>query len=607
MSESGTSNSGCYHRRAGTKFSILSAIRRSGPTSRYLDTTSLIFQALDCPKLHALRLLSLMNRYRRLLAIIVGTSAATAILNTSLGALLKWLAESVQSDGIRALHPFILLFALQRLLLPISGGFTTFSSNVLAIKLESDIRSAWYSHVINLDSISARRKNSGELQKKLQDAIGSVRGLLNSTLRSTLSITLEFASIIGFTLFMIGPGPSAALALCGIAYAVHVIRATRARTPLIRNIAEADAECAAFMHDSFINAAPISPVASAARTYKHTALLNTLAGKRRAHARDLLTDSLWAAMLCGGMAYLALWWFSKSEAQGVGVTIMLSTGLAQLIAQINLLGFNYRNILHAGIDVDRIAAALAPAETPSHAGQLPIPIRNMNRIHYRIRNLRLMGEQPTPPSPISGDVVLLKGRINAMKGESGVGKSTLARIMRGEITPPPSQIFLGDADMSSMRRDALLQSISATSQESIIFNESVRSNLLYGKPDASDSELLITLSAVGLDKFRTPRGLDFVVGEKGGLLSGGERQRIAIARALLQDSDLLILDEPFTGLDKVSALDLAALIAQLSHRIYVLIILHQDPYPLFDSSMISVATFTLTRQSILATRETTNE
>jgi ABC-type bacteriocin/lantibiotic exporter with double-glycine peptidase domain len=606
MPESGTSNSGRRH-LAATYLALVRATCHSGSTTDYPDAVSLTSHALNLPTSHLPRLVSLVNRYRSLFAIIVGTSAATAILNTSLGALLKWLTENVQAEGIHALHPFILLFTLQRLLLPISGGLTTFSSNVLAIKLENDIREAWYAHVTNLDSHASRKKNSGELQKKLQDALGSVRGLLNSTLRSTLSIAFEFASIIGFTLFMIGPGPSVALALCGVAYALYVISATRTRVPLIRDIAEADATCAAFMHDSFINASPISPVANTARTRKHDALLNALAGKRRTHARDLLIDSLRAAALCGGMAYFALWWFSHREVDGIGVTIMLATGLAQMIAQINLLGFNYRNILHAGVDIDRIADALAPAATPRSTGPAAVPIRDMDSVHYRLRNLRLLEWQTTESHSISGDLVILKGRINAMKGASGVGKSTLARVLRGEITPPPAQIFLGDTDMSRIPREVLLQSISATSQENIIFNESIRSNLRYGKPDAADSELLTALSAVGLDRFGTPSGLDFVVGEKGGLLSGGERQRVAIARALLQNSDLLILDEPFAGLDMASALDLASLITQLSHRVYVLLILHQDTYQLFDPSAISVTTFTLTQQSISTTRETAHE
>ncbi|MCA8001120.1 ABC transporter ATP-binding protein [Burkholderia metallica] len=548
------------------------------------------------------RLPLLINRYRGLLSVIFVASAATSALNTSLGALLKWLTESIQGNSTHGVYLFVLFFSIQRLLLPICGGISTFSSNILAVRLENDIRDAWYKHVINLDSSSSRQKNSGELQKRLQDAIGSVRSFLNNTLRSTLSITLEFISIIAFTLFLIGPSASLALVLCGVIYSTYIIKVTRTRVPLIRNISEADAACSAFMHDSFINAAPISSEAISVRARKHALLLTTLAKKRFYHSKELLKDSIWAAVLSGGMAYVALSWFDGDKIGSIGTTIMLSTGLAHMISQINSLGFNYRNILHAKIDIERISDALTQANVAQQE-LVAINIRTTENIHYKIHNLTLFDHQDRQSYPVTGDIVILKGHINSMRGDSGIGKSTLARIMRGEITPPTSKIFLCGVDMSSVERDSLLQSISSTSQESIIFNESIRNNLLYGNPDAHDSELISTLSSVGLIKFCTADGLDFVVGEKGGLLSGGERQRLGVARALLQNADLIILDEPFAGLDTAGMISLASLIADLSNRVYVLLILHQDPHQLFGTSSTPLNAFVLAANSDLKTLE----
>ncbi|WP_175765808.1 ATP-binding cassette domain-containing protein [Burkholderia ambifaria] len=555
---------------------------------------------------HASRLPSLIYRYRGLLSVILIASAATATLNTSLGALLKLLTESIQDNSTHGIYLFVLFFSIQRLLLPICGGITTFASNLLAVRLENDIRDAWYKHVINLDSNSSRQKNSGELQKRLQDAIGSVRSFLNNTLRSTLSITLEFISIIAFTLFLIGPSASLALVLCGAIYSTYIIKVTRTRVPLIRNISEADAACSAFMHDSFINAAPISPEATSMRAGKHSLLLTMLAKKRIDHATDLLKDSIWAAILCGGMAYVALSWFDSDGIGSIGATIMLSTGLAHMISQINSLGFNYRNILHAKVDIERISGALTQPKIDQRQ-LIAVNIQTTDHIHYQVQNLILFGYRDGQAYPVTGDIFIRKGHINSMRGDSGIGKSTLTRFMRGEITPPAAKIFLCGVDMSSIARDSLLRSISSTSQESIIFNESIRSNLRYGNPSAHDKELISTLSSVGLDKFCSTDGLDFIVGEKGGLLSGGERQRLRVARALLQNADLIILDEPFSGLDTAGAISLASLIADLSNRVYVLLILHQNPHQLFDTSNNPLNTFALTVNSDLKTLEITRE
>ncbi|RQR63552.1 ABC transporter ATP-binding protein [Burkholderia sp. Bp9126] len=555
---------------------------------------------------HASRLPSLIYRYRGLLSIILIASAITAALNTSLGALLKWLTEGIQGNSTHGIYLFVLFFSIQRLLLPICGGITTFASNLLAVRMENDIRDAWYKHVINLDSNSSRQKNSGELQKRLQDAIGSVRSFLNNTLRSTLSITLEFISIIAFTLLLIGPSASLALALCGVIYSIYIIKITRARVPLIRNISEADAACSAFMHDSFINAAPISPEATSMRAGKHSLLLTMLAKKRIDHSRDLLKDSIWAAILCGGMAYVALSWFDSDSVGSIGTTIMLSTGLAHMISQINSLGFNYKNILHAKVDIERISIALIQPDVAQRQ-LIAANIQTMDHIHYQVKDLILFGHRDGQSYPVTGDIVIRNGHINSMRGDSGIGKSTLTRIMRGEITPPTSKIFLCGVDMSSIARDSLLRSISSTSQESIIFNESIRSNLLYGNPNAHDKELISTLSSVGLNKFCSADGLDFIVGEKGGLLSGGERQRLGVARALLQNADLIILDEPFTGLDTTGAISLASLIADLSNRVYVLLILHQNPHQLFDTLSNPLNAFVLAMNSDMKTLEITRE
>jgi ABC-type transport system involved in cytochrome bd biosynthesis fused ATPase/permease subunit len=285
---------------------------------------------------------------------------------------------------------------------------------------------------------------------------------------------------------------------------------------------------------------------------------------------------------------------------------MLSTGLAHMISQINSLGFNYRNILHAKVDIERISGALTQPKIDQRQ-LIAVNIQTTNHIHYQVQNLILFGYRDGQAYPVTGDIFIRKGHINSMRGDSGIGKSTLTRFMRGEITPPAAKIFLCGVDMSSIARDSLLRSISSTSQESIIFNESIRSNLRYGNPNAHDKELISTLSSVGLDKFCSTDGLDFIVGEKGGLLSGGERQRLGVARALLQNADLIILDEPFSGLDTAGAISLASLIADLSNRVYVLLILHQNPHQLFDTSNNPLNTFALTVNSDLKTLEITRE
>lgn len=535
-------------------------------------------------------LLLLISKYRSLLFLILIASAFTAILNTSLGAILKWLIESASKDPVSSAYIFMILFSTQRLLLPLCGGITTFLSNSLSIRVENDIRKSWYGYILGLDSSAARGKNSGEQQKKLQDAISSVRSLFSNTLRSTLSISLEFISIVLFTLFLVGLDASLILIICGAIYSSYILSSTKKRIPMIRNIAEADAATSAFMHDSFINPTPISPRSFSVRARKHEALLTNLALKKTSNSLALLKDSAIASILCGAMAYASLYWFYASSSHSIGITIMLSTGLAQMIAQINMLGFNYRNILHAKLDIQRISLALFSSH-PKDSNKHPGKIIEKGKITYTFRNLKLLEENRVNIRSISGELIIRRGFINVVNGESGIGKTSLSRIIRGEITPHNSEVLLCGADISHIDRDYLLQKISYNPQESNIYNESIRDNISYGNINATDTEIADILSAVGLDKFTSEHGLNFIVGEKGGLISGGERQRLGIARSLLQDSDLIILDEPFSGLDETSSKNLASLISKISQSTCVLVIMHQDPYTIFRTprSLINIS------------------
>jgi ABC-type multidrug transport system fused ATPase/permease subunit len=147
--------------------------------------------------------------------------------------------------------------------------------------------------------------------------------------------------------------------------------------------------------------------------------------------------------------------------------------------------------------------------------------------------------------------------------------------MRGNILPAGAEIFVNGIDIRHVDADSLRNSIFHVSQEDLIFNETVYENLRYGTATISDTKIIETLRSVGLAKFAG--NPDFNVGEKGSRLSGGERQRLIIARGILQKKDVLILDEPFSGLDDLSVGLLCAIIEDVAQNNCVLIIDHKNP------------------------------
>ncbi|WP_078970191.1 ABC transporter ATP-binding protein [Streptomyces natalensis] len=146
------------------------------------------------------------------------------------------------------------------------------------------------------------------------------------------------------------------------------------------------------------------------------------------------------------------------------------------------------------------------------------------------------------------------GETLALVGASGAGKSTAAKLLLRFYDPDRGTLRLDGHDLRDLRLDELRDNVAVLLQETLVFHGTVRDNIAYGRPDASDEEIIAAAHAADAHTFigQLPEGYDTVVGQRGRLLSGGQRQRLAIARAMIRDAPVLLLDEPTTGLDAES-------------------------------------------------------
>jgi len=180
--------------------------------------------------------------------------------------------------------------------------------------------------------------------------------------------------------------------------------------------------------------------------------------------------------------------------------------------------------------------------------------------------------------PVINDVSLtIKARgVHALVGRNGSGKSTLLKIIQGLYRPSKGRVLLDGADLSQFTRDEISSWIGYVPQESILFTGTIRDNITLRKTDATDEEVLKAAEEAGVHQFviDMPDGYGTDIGESGANLSGGQRQRIAIARALIGDPPVLVLDEPSSSLDRQAEQELRRTLVEIGRDRTVIIVTH---------------------------------
>lgn len=257
----------------------------------------------------------------------------------------------------------------------------------------------------------------------------------------------------------------------------------------------------------------------------------------------------------------------------LGAFLQFTFLLGLLISPIFQLTSVGTEITEALAGLDRTEELLSEVSEYDDSGKTPFtePLRSLrfDKVSYAYEKENLVLKNI--------DLEVKRGEVVALVGTSGAGKSTLASLAASYLTPTQGTVWVNDQPLGELSLSDYRSKLGVVLQDDFLFDGTLRENLLFVKPEASDQELEKALSAAHVKEFtdQFERGIDTIIGERGVKLSGGQRQRLAIARALLADPELLILDEATSSLDTESESLIQQSLAELTRGRATLVIAHR--------------------------------
>ena len=303
----------------------------------------------------------------------------------------------------------------------------------------------------------------------------------------------------------------------------------------------------------------------------------------RANLRSVRIQSISSPLMdtIGSIAIALLLWIGRNEIQHGRMTaeifITFIIALFKLYDPVRRFAYYYNSFqqaMGASMSIFTFLDVKDDVKEKTHAASLH---RFQSSIRFENVGFSYSTEEGEHQILHNVDIEVPAGEVMALVGPSGAGKSTLVNLIPRFFDVTSGRILIDGKDLRDLTLSSLRRQVAQVTQETILFNDTVRNNIAYGQPDVkADVVAQAARNALAHDFIlRMPQGYDTVIGEKGFRLSGGERQRIAIARAILKNAPILILDEATSALDAESESLVQAAIANLVQGRTVLVIAHR--------------------------------
>lgn len=430
-------------------------------------------------------------------------------------------------------------------------------------------------HHLSLDFHLARQ--TGALQRDIERGTNGISFLMRFVIFNILPTFFELLLVIGLLLYNYPPWFALITFFAVVAYVMYTAKITEWRTMYVREAHKMDSKTHARALDSLLNYETVkyfSAEEREAKEYDDSLWLWEQARRKNRlslfalnSGQAFIISVAMTLMLCLSAYYVLL------GEMTLGDFTLMNAFMFQLFLPLSFLGFVYREVKASLASIEQMLGLLKEETSVKDSGNQSL-VGQKASVEIKALEFHYQPERPI----LKGlSFTILAGQRVAVVGSSGAGKSTLTKLLFRFYDTTHGDILINGQSIYQYSLASLREHIGVVPQDTVLFNDTLKNNILYAAPNASDEDIAKVVTMAQLDYFveQCPNGLDTVVGERGLKLSGGEKQRLAIARMLLKRPAIMVFDEATSSLDSRTEKNINQAIRDVSVGHTSLIIAHR--------------------------------
>jgi ATP-binding cassette subfamily B protein len=434
---------------------------------------------------------------------------------------------------------------------------------------------------VHMHELSLRfhlERKTGGLTRVLERGRNGIETIVRMVILQLSPTIIELALIVGVLMWQFDWRYVAVILVTVVVYMVYTYLATEWRIGIRRKMNDSDTDANVKAIDSLLNYETVKYFSAEAREAERydRAMARYEDASVKAYTSLAVLNAGQAIIFTVGLAAaMVMCAFEiKAGTKTIGDFVLINSMMIQLYQPLNFMGMVYREIKQAVIDIETMFSILSrQPEVQDVPGAQPLKVTSGT---VRFENVMFAYEpQRRILKGISFEVPA--GKTVAVVGPSGAGKSTISRLLFRFYDLMGGRILIDGQDISKVEQTSLREAIGMVPQDTVLFNDTIRYNIRYGRWEATDAEVEEAAGLAQIDRFirMAPKGYETEVGERGLKLSGGEKQRVAIARTILKAPPILVLDEATSALDSHTEREIQDALERVSQGRTTLVIAHR--------------------------------